>query len=266
MPGFMPGGCDQRTRIVHAATHHPREVRAAVSAARLRAGGGRGFMTAAEAELLEAELQRANVVRAESRVVAEELASDPKLRGTVVLAPPGVDLERFAPATKAPDLTVAFVGTFSLWKGVDVLADLASRLRGSGIVATIGGPVCPWSRRLSTGAGFVARSDVPELLASAHALVLPSVSDGFGYVVLEAMASGAVPFVTPAVGAAEIVTRLDERLVQSTEHFAENVCGLLTSLPLDELGVRARTLAGEFEQGAMGRQAAQRVLSACGEA
>jgi glycosyltransferase involved in cell wall biosynthesis len=266
MPGFMPRGEDARPRLVHAATHHPRNVRATVAAARRRAGGGTGFMTAAEAELLVDELHRAQVVRAESAAVADELRDDPGLRGQVVLAPPGVDLERFAPAPKAQRLTVAFVGTFSLWKGIDVLVELARRLRGVAEIAAVGGAVDPWSRRLSAGVPFTMQSDVPSLLGRAHALVLPSASDGFGYVVLEAMASGAVPFVTPQVGASELVARLDPRLVQPGDVFAANVSELLATLPLAELGESARLLAREFEQDAMRRQAAALVLGALGVA
>lgn len=262
MPGFMPKGSDARTRIVHSATHHPLVVRAALAAARRRTGGGQGFMTAAEAELLVAELRRADVVRAESESVAEELRNDPLVRAPVVLAPPGVDLDRFRPGPKADALTVAFVGTFSLWKGVDILVDLAGRLRGVAQLATIGGPVCSWSRRITAGAPFAPQSDVPRLLARSHALVLPSASDGFGYVVLEAMAAGAVPFVTPEVGAADLVRRLDPRLVLPPGEFAEGVSTLVTTLALGDLSRAARRLANEFDRPSMSAQAADRVMSA----
>ncbi|HEY2570320.1 MAG TPA: glycosyltransferase [Solirubrobacteraceae bacterium] len=264
MPGFTPRGHDVRARVVHAATHHPARVRESLAAARRRAGGGQGFMTAIEADLLVRELHRARVVRAESCAVADELRGDSGVRGTVVVAPPGVDLVRFRPSAKAAQLTVAFVGTFSLWKGIDVLVDLGERLRGVAVLATIAGPVCPWSRRLAAGAPFVPHSNVPDLLAKAHALVLPSASDGFGYVVLEAMAAGAVPFVTPDVGASELVARLDPRLVQPAAEFAEGVSALLTTMSLAELGRSARRLACEYEQNAMARRAAGAVLDALG--
>jgi glycosyltransferase involved in cell wall biosynthesis len=264
MPGFTPRGHDARARVVHAATHHPARVRESLATARRRAGGGHGFMTAIEADLLVRELHHARVVRAESGAVADELRADPGVRGTVVVAPPGVDLARFRPGTKAAELTVAFVGTFSLWKGIDVLVDLGARLRGVALLATIAGPVCPWSRRLAAGAPFVPHGDVPDLLAKAHALVLPSASDGFGYVVLEAMSAGAVPFVTPEVGASELVARLDRRLILPAADFAEGVSALLTTLPLAELARSARRLACEFEQTAMARRAADAVLDALG--
>jgi glycosyltransferase involved in cell wall biosynthesis len=57
---------------------------------------------------------------------------------------------------------------------------------------------------------FVGAVDEPrksELLRQAFALVLPSYSENFGNVVLEAMAEGCPAIVTPEVGAAEIVRR-----------------------------------------------------------
>jgi glycosyltransferase involved in cell wall biosynthesis len=150
----------------------------------------------------------------------------------------------------------------SLWKGVDILAALGRTLGEDGDVVVAGGPVCPWSRRVTEQARFQSNDDVPALLAGAHALVLPSATDGFGYVVLEAMASGTVPFVSPEVGAAEIVRRLDERLVQPREQFAEAVAELLRSLPLADLATRARAIAEEFERERMADQAARRVLAA----
>lgn len=261
MPGYLPSN-NRGIRVLHQATHHPRIVRARVEAARRAAGGGRGFMTSFEMRRLEQELYAADVIRVESRTVAEELVAHGISRQRIVLAPPGVDLLRFTPGAPANRLTIAFVGVLSLWKGVDILAALARTLGEDGDVLVAGGPVCPWSRRVTEQARFRTHNQVPALLASSHALVLPSATDGFGYVVLEAMASGAVPFVSPEVGAAEIVRRLDERLVQPREQFAEAVPVLLRSLPLDDLATRARAIAEEFERGRMAEEAAHRVLAA----
>lgn len=55
--------------------------------------------------------------------------------------------------------------------------------------------------------GPVRGNDKAALLDHASALVLPSYSENFGNVVLEAMAAGCPPLVTPEVGAAEVVRR-----------------------------------------------------------
>jgi glycosyltransferase involved in cell wall biosynthesis len=83
-------------------------------------------------------------------------------------------------------------------------------------------------------------------------------------VVLEAMAAGAVPFVSPEVGAAEIVRTLDARLVQPRATVAEAVPELLERLPLEELGRSARGLAERYERVAMAEQAAGSVLERIG--
>jgi glycosyltransferase involved in cell wall biosynthesis len=262
MPGFLPRRANGGVRVLHQATRHPRQVHAALSAARRSAGGGRGFMTRREMRRLEAELEEADVVRTESRAVAEELIAYGVRAERVVVAPPGVDLVRFSPGRPFERLTIAFVGPLSLWKGLDILAALAEELGKDAQVDVVGGPVCPWSRRLTERASFGQHTEVAPLLARAHALVLPSATDGFGHVVLEAMASGAVPFVSPEVGAAEIVQRIDAQLVQPRAQFATAVPELLRTLPLPDLAARARGIAEEFDRERMAEQAGQQVLAA----
>jgi glycosyltransferase involved in cell wall biosynthesis len=265
MPGCLPGR-PSGLRVLHQATEHPAVVLEATRSARARAGGGRGFITGLEARRLVAELSRADIVRVESTAVAAQLTARGVDPGRVVHAYPGVDLERFRPGVRGDRLRVAFVGALALWKGADVLVELERRLRPSGVVAVVGGPVCPWSRRLFVGARFRYADDVPALMATSHYLVLPSVTDGFGYVVLEALASGCVPFVTPHAGAAEVVRRLDPRLVQPLAGFAERVPELMRTLPFEDLSRRARGLAAEFEYQAMARTSAARVLAAASAA
>src|SRR5205814_375502 len=83
-----------------------------------------------------------------------------------------------------------------------------------------------WEGALVQHVDAVLSPDVPALLRASHALILPSVSDGFAYVVLEAMAAGCVPFVTPTAGASEIARLVDERLVQPRDEFASVVARL----------------------------------------
>jgi glycosyltransferase involved in cell wall biosynthesis len=262
MPGHLPRQNEGGVRVLHQATRHPRQVHTAVAAARRNAGGGRGFMTKREMRRLERELLAADLVRTESASVADELVAHGIKAEKILVAPPGVDLARFIPGPPFERLTIAFVGALALWKGLDIVVKLAEALGRDGRVAVAGGPVCPWSRRLAEEAPFDRHVEVTPLLSRAHALVLPSATDGFGYVVLEAMASGTVPFVSPEVGAAEVVRQIDERLVQPRAQFAEVVPELVRSLPLADLAARARTIAEEFERGRMAELAARRVLAA----
>jgi glycosyltransferase involved in cell wall biosynthesis len=261
MPGCLPGR-PSGVRVLHQATEHPAVVLEATRRARARAGGGRGFITGLEARRLVGELARADLIRVESMAIAAQLSARGVDADRVVHAYPGVDLERFRPGARGDRLHVAFVGPLALWKGADVLVELERRLRPSAVVAVVGGPVCPWSRRLLARARFERSNDILSVMATSHYLVLPSVTDGFGYVVLEALASGCVPFVSPHAGAAEVVRRLDPRLVQPLARFAERVPELMRMLPFEDLSRRARSLAGEFEYQAMARASAARVLAA----
>jgi glycosyltransferase involved in cell wall biosynthesis len=248
-------------RVLHQATRHP-----TVEAAALRVGeretGGRGDLSGAELRRRLREIERADLVHVTSLAVREEMLEAGVAEDRLVHAYLGVDVERHRPGTRRAQPTVAFVGPLSLRKGIDVVAELARRLQGQAVVEVVGGPSCPWSRRVVAAAPFRHAGSVAELLGEAHLLVLPSRSDGFSYVVLEALAAGAVPVVTPEVGAAEIVARLDPRLVVARADFVEATAALLGELDLAALSARARELAAEFERGLTSRALAGAVLAA----
>jgi len=261
MPLCVPRGGP--VTILHQATHHPRCARTSVSQARRHTRGGATLIGRHELAILECEIRRADLIRVESELVRRQLLDAGVPEERIVQARPGVDLDRFRPGTSSAAPLVAYVGALSLWKGVDVLAETSRVLAARGIrLQAIGGPVCRWSRRIAESLERAETTSVPDLLTRADALVLPSVADGFGYVVLEAMASGTVPFVTPAVGAAELVGELDIRLVIERADFAEAVPELLTSLPMEDLAIRARVIAEQHERMAMAGRAAQQLLTA----
>jgi glycosyltransferase involved in cell wall biosynthesis len=260
VPNYLPR--DGGALVLHHATEHPRVAAENLRRARAVAGGGKHFYSRLETPRLEAEIRRAHVIRAQSGLIAGQLADAGVEPERIVVASAGVDLTRFRPGPKVDGLQVAFVGANSLWKGIDQVVALDRLLRPDGRLRVIGGPVDPWSRRLTEGLDRDERRDAAALMAESHALVLPSASDGFGRVVLEAMAAGTVPFVTPHVGAAEVVAELDPRLVQPRDEFAERVRPLLDELDLVSLGARAREIAEGYDRGERGAAAARAVLDA----
>jgi glycosyltransferase involved in cell wall biosynthesis len=146
-----------------------------------------------------------DVARVECDAVRDELIFVGVPDDRVVVAHACVDLQRFVPGC-APrgSASPSWARSRSGKKGVDVLAELARagaerRSRGGGWARV---PLVPAPRLRSSGADH---DDVAALLSTAHALVLPSASDGFGYVVLEGMACGAIPLISTEVGAAEVV-------------------------------------------------------------
>jgi glycosyltransferase involved in cell wall biosynthesis len=139
----------------------------------------------------------------------------PAERGRVLYN--GIDTARFRPPDRPrparPPLLVA-VAHLVRHKGVDVLlrafaaADApAARLRIVG-----DGPALPSLRSLAAELGIESRveflglrDDVPELLREADAFVHPTLTEGFGNAVAEAMASGLAVVVTRVGGLPEIV-------------------------------------------------------------
>lgn len=266
VPGLLSAGrC--RMRVLHQAMHHPRTVRRSLLAAAPDPAArrwARRSLPEVEVRKLEAELVLADVIRVESEDVAADLLAHGVPAEKLVRARPGVDIGRFRPGPKPGKLVVAFVGTLELRKGVHLLAELSQVLENNAQLVMCGGPTDPWSRHVAGRIRGSFQNDVASVLAGAHALVLPSVEDGFGYVVLEAMAAGAVPFVTPEVGGAEVVRELDKRLVVPRPSFATSVPELLQTLSLRELGQAARAIGERHERMAMARAAALAICRRAG--
>jgi glycosyltransferase involved in cell wall biosynthesis len=102
------------------------------------------------------------------------------------------------PVRRSPHepLRLLALGRVSLMKGVLDLADAMARLDDRDIVVDlVGEPTLPASvlQRFPKSMrvrGAVPRSEVSALLSASHALVFPTLSDGFGMVQLEAMGAG----------------------------------------------------------------------------
>ena len=171
----------------------------------------------------------------------------------------GVD-ERFfdaAPLRRAKPY-VLYVGTIEPRKNIETLLDawkaLDADLRHV-YDLVIAGPL-GWAspetqarvRAESQYVGYVDEADLPALTAGATLFVYPSLYEGFGFPVVQAMASG-VPVVTSNVSSLPEVTGPGGILIEpkSVSQLAAAIAALLTDEPRrNELGRLARKQADKF--------------------
>jgi glycosyltransferase involved in cell wall biosynthesis len=154
-------------------------------------------------------------VVAVSRSVAESLYRHGILRSRVVVIQNGIDLRPYPQGgAREPQekFTFIFVGRLIGDKGVDVFLDALSEVPGvqARVVGT--GPEERVLKEQGTRLGLDdrvqflgARSDVPALLHTADALVLPSYREGFGLVAIEARAAGLPVILTDFPASTDII-------------------------------------------------------------
>jgi glycosyltransferase involved in cell wall biosynthesis len=205
---------DQR-RFLLCGTSHIDYQRAVVTEAK-RDAGLEGPPSEFNDRLLDRH--RAEYHTAETLVVPSRMAKQTFVRSgiepeRVVVLAHGVDLDRFTP-TPLPDrdrLHIVFVGQVGMRKGIHVLLAACARLDpGSFELVLVGDHEPEVPRLLALHPTVPVRLEnfqqpVQRYLSAADVLVLPSFEDGFGLVVLEAMAAGRPAVVSDACGASEIV-------------------------------------------------------------
>ncbi len=135
----------------------------------------------------------------------------------IFVNPCGVDLSQFSPSNSGQNdcFRIIYCGNISLRKGVHYLLQAFSELKlDNAELWLIGSAPAPAFVRLIAKyksnkvrfLGTFPQSGLRQLYAQGSVFVLPSLADGFGMVVPQAMACGLPVVVTDHVGAADIVT------------------------------------------------------------
>jgi glycosyltransferase involved in cell wall biosynthesis len=170
--------------------------------------------TAQMVERVEEEYAGATRIRVASRWAARSMADHGVPSEKLEIVPHAVDLRRFTPGASRENrgpLRIVFVGSISLGKGFPYLLEAVRRVGPDRCtVKFVGGTGDPWCRRLFDRLRHglqveVSPGDPVPAYQDADLFVLPTLHDGFGFVVAEAMACGLPVITTDACGAAEWV-------------------------------------------------------------
>jgi alpha-maltose-1-phosphate synthase len=200
------------------------------------------------------ELALADLVIVPSMFAKESLAHAPRLTAPVQVVPygaPSVDTS-ITPKRQNEKLRVLFVGALSQAKGLGYLLQAVARLEQRIELTLIGHRV---SENIPEPAVLQRHRWIPSLahvdllaeMARHDVLVLPSLHEGFGLVIFEAMAHGLVVIATPHTAAPDIIEDgIDGFVVpiRSAEAIEEKLLRLMTEAGmLEEMKVAARRKA-----------------------
>lgn len=141
-------------------------------------------------------LQKADVLTAVSNFTADIVKQDLGLKQDIRVIYNGIDESLFVPVRsvkRKPDITVLFSGNTSRRKGFDFLPKLLPYLNDNiRILFTTGlrdkRPLVVSDRMVDIGS--ISHHDMPEIYQQADILIFPSIREGFGLSVAEAMSCG----------------------------------------------------------------------------
>jgi glycosyltransferase involved in cell wall biosynthesis len=162
--------------------------------------------------LTRAALDQARAVSSVSRFTADLVRSDLGWNGPVRVIYNGVDTETFRPPASAPPrqarVRVLYAGNLTNRKGVHLIPEILDALDpGVDFIYTTG--LRTTRRRIKHARarciGPVPHSEMPALYQAADILLFPTVREGFGLVVAEAMACGLPVVVSDCSSMPELV-------------------------------------------------------------
>jgi alpha-maltose-1-phosphate synthase len=205
------------------------------------------------------EHAQADLVVAASSFTRDTLIANGVAPDKIRVNPYGVDLDRLQPSMKSDSprpLRFIFVGGLTARKGIPVLLSAWKKLQPKAAELWLVGEVSANVRHLIPELpglkilGRKSRSELPELLRSCDVFVLPSYFEGFGLVLLEAMASGLPIIATEATAAPDLIGDSNagkliksgdvDQLIAAMKHFIDH----RNELP--KQGQLARERAEEF--------------------
>lgn len=163
---------------------------------------------------LEREPHEADLCIAASRFTRQSLLQVGVAAGRIKMLPLAADVRAFAPTRRSREgaFRILFVGGIGQRKGIKYLLDAFRLLRGRDLELVLVGPLLGSGKALRayqgdySYKGKLETQDLIRTMGECHVLVLPSVFEGFGLVIPEAMATGMPVIASTHTAAPEIIT------------------------------------------------------------
>jgi alpha-maltose-1-phosphate synthase len=168
----------------------------------------------AKLERKDAELRAADHIFVPSAFVRETLREHPSITATIDVIPYGAPLPNplaLAGRGRTPKLRLLYVGLLVQRKGLSYLFQTMRQLGSVATLSLIGAkppmecPTLDTELQRHNWLGVHPYDRVLEIMAQHDVLIFPSLFEGFGLVILEAMAQGVPVITTPNGGAPEAI-------------------------------------------------------------
>ena len=166
----------------------------------------------------ELEYEEADCITVPSTFVYRSFVEQGVLENKLRLLPYGVNLSRFHPVDK-PDqqrFDILFVGNMSLQKGVQYLVQAYQKIKHPAKSLTfVGSPSVSLIQALTMQGlwpedaivlGHMPQTELKQIMSRSNVLVLPSIQDGFGMVMAQAMACGCPVVASNHTGVEDLIT------------------------------------------------------------
>ena len=214
------GNAGDAAKVLLQTQPHPISVRAAIASDSLRPdvtdGGFNELTWPREAfETYSREPLLADLCVVASTYTRKTLVENGVEAERIRIIPYGVDLDFFRPAQRANNnFRVLFAGQIARQKGLHYLLETWRRLKLPDSELRIAGKVSSENRGFvreygceAMFLGVLNREQLRLEYQQADLLCLPSLGDGFGHVVLEAMACGTPALATASCGASDVISQ-----------------------------------------------------------
>jgi len=165
----------------------------------------------------EAEYAEADLITVPSTFAYRSFIEQGIPAKKLALLPYGVNVTRFQQVTKPDEarFDILFVGAMSLQKGVQYLVQAYKKITHSAKSLTFVGTPSPELMALlqkrglwpadAKVLGHVPQAQLKNMMSRSHVLVLPSIQDGFGMVLAQAMACGCPVIASKHTGANDLI-------------------------------------------------------------